>query len=85
MTTNTAKVQARMPEDLKARAEKVFEELCISPSDAIRLFYRQVDLRQGIPFDVNIPNETTLAAIRETENLDQLKSFDSVEELLDAI
>ncbi len=50
-----AVVQARMHPDLKAAAESVFAHLGLSPSEAIRVFYKQVELHQGLPFDLKIP------------------------------
>ena len=33
----------------------------------VRMFYHQVELSQGIPFDVRIPNTETLQAIKDIE------------------
>ncbi|PZO53273.1 MAG: hypothetical protein DCF15_12880 [Phormidesmis priestleyi] len=53
-----AVVQSKMPSDLKAAAESVFAHLGLSPSEAIRVFYKQVELHQGLPFDLKIPTPT---------------------------
>jgi DNA-damage-inducible protein J len=63
------KVQARMDAELKQAAEKIFEELGVSPTEAIRMFYTQVKIHRGLPFDLKVPNAVTLAAIEETEHL----------------
>jgi DNA-damage-inducible protein J len=63
----TATVNARLDAKLKTEAEAVFRALRLSRTEALRLFYRQVALRQGLPFDVCIPNEETIAAIEELE------------------
>ena len=55
----TSTVRARIEPDLKNKAEQVFRDLGLTTTQAITLFYRQVDLRKGLPFDVVIPNETT--------------------------
>lgn len=57
----------RTDSDIKASAEKLFEELGLNMSTAINMFLRQAIRENGIPFDVklNIPNETTEAAIKE--------------------
>lgn len=83
MANQTVKVQARMEPDLKKAAEAVFDQLGISATEAIRIFYKQVELHQGLPFEVKIPNETTLAALQEAENPERLETFDSVDELFD--
>lgn len=81
MTTKTAKVQARVDPLLKARAENVFQRLGITATDAICMFYAQVDLRRGLPFDVKIPNEATLKAMLEAEHPENLETYESVDEL----
>jgi DNA-damage-inducible protein J len=67
MAAQTAKIQARIEPALKVAAESIFKKLGLSSTDAIRLFYRQVELRDGLPFPVEIPNRKTLAAMRELE------------------
>ncbi|MBO4228170.1 type II toxin-antitoxin system RelB/DinJ family antitoxin [Bradyrhizobium neotropicale] len=64
----TATINARIEPVVKSKAEKVFAAIGISASDAIGLFYRQVAFRKGLPFDVCIPNATTLAALHEAES-----------------
>ena len=70
----TETVRARMEPELKKEAESVLKELGLSTTEAIRLFYRQVALRKGLPFDVKIPNAETREAMRlarEGENLSE--------------
>jgi len=62
-----AMVRARIEPDLKKRVETMFEKLGLSTTEAITLFYRQVDLRKGLPFDVVIPNETTRRTMDDTD------------------
>lgn len=62
-----ATVRARIQPDLKKRVETTFEKLGLSTTEAITLFYRQVDLRKGLPFDVVIPNETTKKTMEDTD------------------
>jgi DNA-damage-inducible protein J len=62
-----ATVRARIQPDLKKRVETMFEKLGLSTTEAITLFYRQVDLRRGLPFDVVIPNKTTRKTLEDTD------------------
>lgn len=64
----TAFLNARIDPDLKNNAEEIFEAVGVSSSQAITMFYRQVVLRRGLPFDVCIPNSDTVAAIGEIES-----------------
>ena len=63
----TSTVRARIEPDLKDKAEEVFRKLGLTSTQAITLFYKQVELRNGLPFDVVIPNETTLRTFDETD------------------
>ena len=51
----TETIRARVEPELKCRAEEVFSELGLSPTEAITLFYTQVTLHRGLPFEVRIP------------------------------
>ncbi len=62
-----ATIRARIEPDLKRRVESVLGKLGLSTTEAITLFYRQVDLRKGLPFNVVIPNKTTLKTMEDTE------------------
>jgi DNA-damage-inducible protein J len=64
----TETIRARVEAKLKADAEAVLDQLGLTASEAIRLFYTQVALRQGLPFDVAIPNAATRRAMRDVEH-----------------
>lgn len=55
----SAMVRARMEPDLKTHAELVFHRLGLNATQAITMFYKQVELRDGLPFDVVVPTTTT--------------------------
>ena len=76
----TETLNARIEPVLKSNAERIFKKLGLSNAEAIRLFYTQICLNKGLPFDIKIPNKTTLAAMRELET-GSAKKFNSVEEL----
>ena len=61
-------IRARMEPDLKDRAEYVFRKLGLTTTQALTLFYKQVELRNGLPFDVAIPNETTRRTLADTDS-----------------
>jgi DNA-damage-inducible protein J len=62
-----AMIRARIEPHLKAEVDEIFQELGLSITEAITLFYRQVKLNRGLPFDVRIPNETTVKAFEDTD------------------
>ena len=61
-------IRARMEPDLKDKAEHIFRKLGLSTTQALTLFYMQVELRNGLPFDIAIPNETTRRTLADTDS-----------------
>ena len=55
MAAKTANLYARVEPDIKEQAEAILSTLGIPASNAINMFYRQIILQQGLPFDVSIP------------------------------
>jgi DNA-damage-inducible protein J len=47
-------IRARTEPELKSEVEGIFQELGLSATEAINLFYWQVRLKQGLPFDVRM-------------------------------
>ena len=64
----TEMIRARVEPDLKHQAEELFTELGLSATEAITLFYKQVTLHRGLPFDVKVPNAETLKALRQARD-----------------
>ena len=64
----SSSIRARMEPDLKNKAEYIFRKLGLTTTQALTLFYRQVELRNGLPFDVTIPNETTRRTFADTDS-----------------
>ena len=65
--SKTATVRARIEPKLKNRAESVFQRLGMSATQAITIFYRQVELRGGLPFDIAIPTPTPKRTLDSTD------------------
>lgn len=51
----SANLYARIEPDLKEQAETILSALGIPASNAITMFYRQVVLQKGLPFEVKLP------------------------------
>ena len=66
--TKTEIIQACVDLDLKREAEEVFAELGLSATEAITLFYRQVILHQGLPFDAKVPSAATVKALQQSRD-----------------
>ncbi|MCY3882309.1 MAG: type II toxin-antitoxin system RelB/DinJ family antitoxin [Dehalococcoidia bacterium] len=77
----TAMIRARVEPELKREAEDLFLELGMSATEAITLFYRQVTMHRGLPFDVRLPNAETLEALRDAREGRNIKKYATLEEL----
>ena len=60
-------IRARIDPVLKAQAETILGTLGLNASDAIRLFYTQITLTDGLPFPVKIPNAATRLALQDDD------------------
>ncbi len=56
MAARSANVNVRVEPDIKEQAEAILERLGVSASAFINMTYRQVILKKGIPFPVELPS-----------------------------
>ena len=80
-----ATVRARIEPWLKEDVEKLFKKMGISTTEAINLFYRQVKLRNGLPFNVVIPNKTTERVFKDTDARRNLIRCEDVDDMFDKL
>ena len=76
----TAKISSRIEPELKIKGDQILSAIGLSPSDAISMFYRQIVMHRGLPFEAKIPNKETIAALKE--NLSQTTRYASVDDLM---
>ena len=60
-----ATINTRIEPKLKADAEHILHAVGLSSAEAVRLFYKQICLHKGLPFDVSIPNAATQQAMKD--------------------
>jgi len=65
----------------KRAAEGVLHCLGISPTEAIRIFYRQITLRRGLPFVVAVPNDCTAATLERSRRGQDVQEFRSLDDM----
>ena len=78
----SAMIRARTEPSLKDRVEKIFRSLGLTQTEAINIFYRQVALHNGLPFEVKIPNKETAEAVEAARN-GEGQVFDNLEAVYD--
>lgn len=81
----TATIRARIEPRLKYEVEKLFKEMGLTTTEAINLFYRQVKLRNGLPFNVVIPNKTTEKVFKDTDAKRNLIRCEDADDMFDKI
>jgi len=77
----TAIINARVKPDLKNEVEQILSRLGITTTQAITMYFEQIKMNKGIPFQLKIPNDETVQAMKDARanssleevSLDQLK------------
>ena len=69
MATKSANLYARIEPDVKEQAEGILAALGIPASNAINMFYKQIILQRGLPFEVKMPSArpVDMSALSESE------------------
>ena len=67
MATKSANLYARIEPDVKEQAESILSALGIPASNAINMFYKQIILNRGLPFEVKIPTTKPVNVAELTE------------------
>lgn len=77
----SAMIRARVEPKLKDLAEKVLNEIGLTPTTAITMFYRQIATQGYLPIDLFVPNAETRRALREAR-AGGGRRFDSFEDMM---
>jgi DNA-damage-inducible protein J len=75
MKKRTAMIRARTEPSLKQKAEHILAMLGVSASEAINIFYKQIVLHKGIPFNIMLEENDTDAFYTEIRDTAHLKSM----------
>jgi DNA-damage-inducible protein J len=77
---NNDEVKAKIESGLKHDVEEILAGIGINHSEAIRMFYKQILIHRGIPFELKLkrPNMETLRAMGSVDTTE----FESVEDML---
>mgnify|MGYP001593671327 CR=1 FL=1 len=80
----SAIIHARIEPRIKRQAEGVLHELGLSPTEAIRIFYRLITLRRGLPFSVAVPNECTATTLEKSRRGKDVQEFESLDAMFES-
>lgn len=79
--SQSAVVHARIDLATKLATEKVLDALGITPTEAIRLFYRQIAIRKSFPLELHVPNKLTASVLSKSDKNQDIERFNSAAEL----
>ena len=77
----TATVHARIDRKTKKTSERVLQQIGMTPTEAVRLFYRQIALRKEFPLELRIPNRLTAATLDKSDRGEDIESFQTLEKM----
>ena len=64
-TTNKVRTNVYLDATTKEKAQEIFKQYGLGLSEAFNIFLTQSVLQRGIPFEIKIPNDETLEAIKD--------------------
>jgi DNA-damage-inducible protein J len=73
--SKTTTIRARIEPALKSEVDSILTQLGLTASETIHLLYRQIKMRQGLPFDVRIPNGLTAKTLKMSDSGKGVKHF----------
>ena len=79
--SQSAVIHARIDSATKAATERVLDTLGLTPTEAIRLLYRQIALRGEFPVELRVPNAETASILTKTDKGEDVETFDKTEDL----
>jgi addiction module RelB/DinJ family antitoxin len=67
MKSTSVLLRARVPEQRYRNAERILDRLGMNPGDAVNLLMAQIELRQGLPFDVSLGGEGLISSDQQAQ------------------
>ena len=66
-------VHARVDTELKENVENILAAVGLTPTDAINLMFKQIELNNGLPFEIKVPDKVLaerrlMAELKEGED-----------------
>ena len=76
-----AVVRARIDGKIKDKAEEILHRLGLSTSEAINVYFNQILLNDGLPFELKLPNKETKKVFQDSENFENLEKAENAKDL----
>lgn len=79
--SHSAVIHARIDSTTKEATERILKAIGLTPTEAIRLFYRQIAMRGEFPLELRVPNSLTADTLSRADRGEEVERFASVDEL----
>ncbi len=79
--SQTAVVHARIDAATKNATEEILDAIGMTPTEAIRLFYRQIALRKQFPVELHLPNRLTASTLDKSDQDKGVERFNNLHAL----
>ena len=56
----------------------------MTPTDAVRLLYRQIALRKEFPLELRVPNKLTASTLDKSDRGEEVETFDSLDQMVES-
>ena len=77
----TATVHARLDSETKKKSEAILKQIGMTPTEAVRLLYRQIAHRGEFPIELRVPNALTAKVLDKSDRNEEIESYDSLKDL----
>ena len=67
MVVEKSRTNVYLDTNLKEQAKEIYKHYGLSLSEAVNIFLAQSVFNRGLPFEVKIPNDMTLEAMKDVE------------------
>ncbi|MCI9063110.1 MAG: type II toxin-antitoxin system RelB/DinJ family antitoxin [Clostridia bacterium] len=87
----TDTLNIRVEPKLKKEVETTLNDLGMNIAEAVTIFFKQIVMNEGIPFEIRKPrfNKETIEAIEETEKImkdpDSYKTYNNIKEIMEEL
>lgn len=78
----TATIHARIDARTKRASERILERIGMTPTEAVRLLYRQIALRKEFPLELRVPNKLTASTLEKSDRGEEIETFDSLDDMV---
>ena len=79
--SKSATIHARIDAETKQVSEDILRQIGMSPTEAVRLLYRQIAMRGEFPLELRVPNALTSKTLDQSDQGIDIEHFNSIDDL----